>query len=153
MIIDVLMAYGRTNIDLLKKLFSFILELEPKYLEDLNVALKHFKIAFQMVQEQIDKNQEKIDFDGLAVYTMDCAATLGILLDVCPKSIEHCFDIQLEQTITNFYDTTLPQLYKQIYQINPLSKSLKILNQSRMELLSSFRCMSNMYLERILSNP
>lgn len=153
MVIDVLMAYGRTNIDLLKKLLTFILELEPKYLDDLKIALNHFKMAFHTVQEQIDKNQENTDFDGLAVYTMDCAATLGILLDVCPKSIEYCFDIQLEQSITNFYDATMPQLYKQIYQINPSANSLKILNQSRMELLGSFRCMSNMYLERILSNP
>lgn len=152
-IFDILIAYGRTNRNVLQELLMKIFTLDYRYVDDLKVALQYLKKSFQSVQEKIDENDQKTNFHDLAVYTLDCSATIGILLEVYPDSIQLALDIQLEQCITNFYDLTLPLFYKHICAIHRASPSLTMLNQSRMELLGSFRCMTNVYLERILNFP
>ena len=152
-VIDLLVVYGRTNAQLISAFLTAIFNIEPKYINDLKEALKHLKAQFHVIQDQIDKNDQNTDFSDLAFFTLDCSTTIAILLDVCPKAIELCLEIQLEQSISNFYDTTVPLLYKQISQIDAESSTLQLLNQSRMELLTSFRCLSNYHLEKILKNP
>lgn len=152
-IFDILIAYGRTNRALLQELLTQIFTLDYRYGDDLKVALQYLKKSFHSVQEKIDENDAKANFDDLAVYALDCAATIGILLEVYPDAVQFALDIQLEQGITSFYDQTLPLLYKHICEINRAAPSLGLLNQCRMELLGSFRCMTNAYLERILNFP
>lgn len=153
MLFDLIIAYGRPNSALLYRIFKTVLTVEPKYKNDLQQSLLSIKKVFEIVQAKIDENDAKTSFEELAVYTLDCAASIAILLEVYPDICEMCLDIKLEASITNFYDATLPALFKQIYLVNPMSYSLKHLARARIELLGSFRCLSNMYLEKILANP
>lgn len=152
-VLDILIAYGRSNGPLLQRLLTQIFAIDPRYRSDLSEAMAYLKRAFTNVQEKVDQNDALTDFDDLALYALDCAANICMLLEMLPEAIDVALEMQLEQTITAFYDTTLPLLYKHICAINSASSSLYFLNQCRMELLTSFRCLSNIYLERILSDP
>lgn len=153
MLFDIIVAYGRPNSALIHRIFKTVFTIEPKYADDLKQSLKYIKNVFEIVQQKIDENDDKTSFDELTTYTLDFAATIGILLEVYPDICEMCLDVKLETSITNFYDATLPALFKQIYTVNPMSASLKHLSRARIELLGCFRCLSNMYLEKILGNP
>lgn len=153
MVFDILMAYGRTNAQLLQRLLPLIFSIEPQYRSDLADAMNYLKSSFHEVQLKVEENGDKTDFDDLAAYTLDCSATIAILLEVYQDAVNVALEIQLEQSITNFYDLTPPLLYKHICAIDRASSSLKLLNQSRIELLGSFRSMTNSHLEKILSNP
>lgn len=153
MLFDLIVAYGRPNSTLLCRIFKTVFTIQPKYKDDLKKSLNYIKQVFEIVQEKINENDDKTSFDELTTYTLDLAATIAILLEVYPDICEMCLDVKLEASITNFYDAALPALYKFIYLVNPMSSSLKHLSRVRIELLGCFRCLSNMYLERILSNP
>lgn len=153
MSMDMLIAYGRSNIETLTELFNRIFTSNDQYISDLKTAFRDLEKSFQIIQQKCDENDEKTSFDDLATFTLDCCATIGILLTACPPARQYALEIQLEQCITNFYDVVIPKLYQQIHTINPESKSLEYLNESRMELLGSFVQLSNFYLEQILTEP
>lgn len=152
MAMDMLIAYGRSNIGALSELFNRIFSFNENYISDIKTALRDLAKSFQIIQEKCDENDEKT-FDDLATFTLDCCATIGILLTVYPPARQYALDIKLEQCITNFYDVVIPKLYQHIHTINAESKSLEYLNESRMELLGSFLQLSNYYLEQILNEP
>lgn len=153
MAMDMLIAYGRSNIETLTELFNRIFSFNEKYSSDLRTALLDLAKSFQIIQQKCDENDEKTSFDDLATFTLDCCATVGILLTAYPPARQYALEIKLEQCITNFYDVVIPKLYQQIHIVNPESKSLEYLNESRMELLGSFLQLSNYYLEQILNEP
>lgn len=153
MLFDIIIAYGRSNGALLTRLFKTIFTIEPKYKEDLAQSLDITKKAFDIIQTTINENENETSFDDLALYTLDCVSSINILFEIYPEAIEMGLTKKFEQIITNFYDLTLPQLYKQIFVVNPKAKSLEYLQQARIELLETFRSMSNFYLEKILANP
>lgn len=153
MAMDMLIAYGRSNIETLTELFNRIFSSNEKYTSDLTTALRDLAKSFQIIQQKCDENDEKTSFDDLATFTLDCCATIGILLTAYPPARQYALEIKLEQCITNFYDVVIPKLYQQIHTINAESKSLDYLNESRMELLGSFSQLSNYYLEQILNEP
>lgn len=153
MAMDMLIAYGRSNIGTLTELFDKLFSYNENYISDLKTALRDLAKSFQTIQQKCDDNDEKMSFDDLATFTLDCCATIGILLSAYPPARQYALDIKLEQIISNFYDVTIPKLYQQIHTINPESKSLEYLNESRMELLGSFLQLSNFYLEQILNEP
>lgn len=153
MAMDMLIAYGRTNIEALTELFNRIFSFNENYIFDLVTALKDLAKSFQIIQQKCEENDEKTSFDDLATFTLDCCATIGILLIAYPPARQYALDIKLEQCITNFYDVVIPKLYQQIHTVNPGSKSLEYLNESRMEILGSFLQLSNYYLEQILNEP
>lgn len=152
MAMDMLIAYGRSNIGALTELFNRIFSFNENYISDIKTALRDLAKSFQIIQEKCDENDEKT-FDDLATFTLDCCATIGILLTAYPPARLYALDIKLEQCITNFYDVVIPKLYQHIHTINADSKSLEYLNESRMELLGSFLQLSNYYLEQILNEP
>ncbi|KAG4072901.1 hypothetical protein HA402_006581 [Bradysia odoriphaga] len=153
MAMDMLIAYGRSNIGALTELFNRIFSFNERYASDLTTALRDLEKSFQIIQQKCDENDTNTSFDDLATFTLDCCATVGILLTTYPPARQYALEIKLEQCITNFYDVVIPKLYQQIHTINPESKSLEYLNESRMELLGSFLQLSNYYLEQILNEP
>lgn len=153
MLMDMLIAYGRSNIELLTELCNRLFSFNEKYSSDLVTALRDLAKSLQIVQDKCDENDAKTSFDDLATFTLDCCATIGILLTAYPPARQFALEIKLEQNLSNFYDVTIPKLYQQIHIVNPDSKSLDYLNEARMELLGSFAQLSNFYLEQILSEP
>ncbi|KAJ6639104.1 putative cytochrome P450 6d4, partial [Pseudolycoriella hygida] len=153
MAMDMLIAYGRSNIETLTELLERIFSFNENYISDLITAMRDLEKSFQVIQQKYDENDEKTSFDDLATFTLDCCATVGILLTAYPPARQYALQIKLEQCITNFYDVTIPKLYQQIHTINPESKSLAYLNESRVEILGSFLLLSNYYLDQILNEP
>ncbi|GAB0099409.1 activating signal cointegrator 1 complex subunit 2 [Sergentomyia squamirostris] len=151
MIFDLITIYGRTNAEMLEKLILMLLKIEPKYLGDLKEALQFVAKSFSTAQEQLEHEREIIQLlNDLCLHTLDCAANLSILLDVCPESREICVSINMEQTITSVYDNFIPNLYKSIYMYDEKSPYLNLLNRARVELLSAFRSIINYFIEKIL---
>ncbi|XP_075146407.1 activating signal cointegrator 1 complex subunit 2 [Haematobia irritans] len=168
MIFDLIIAVGngsKENTDLLHKIISTVLTIEPNYKQDLQHALSFFRAAFRSIHTQTENEgfegagggqpDESCEtpFDDVALYTLDCALTLSVLFDVCPEAKLIAIDIKLPQAIANFYDNTVPFLYKNIYLINEASKSLTWLNYARMHFLKAFRSVASNVLETILAKP
>lgn len=168
MLFDLVVAVGnasRENTELLRRIFDTLLTIEPNYKKDLLAGLAFFRTAFRSIHTQTENEGfegaggGQLDedcgtpFDDVALYTLDCAFTLSVLLDVCPAVRSYSSEIKLAQNIANFYDNTLPFLYKNIYVINEASKSLMWLNQARLQFLKAFRSIAYSYVEAVLTNP
>lgn len=168
MLFDLLVAVGNAmpdNAAILHKIFDTLLSVEPNYKKDLMAALNFFHAAFRSIHTQTenegfegaggglpDDNCET-PFDDVALYTLDCAFTLSVLLDVCPAVRSLCGEIKLGQSIANFYDNTLSFLYKNICLINESANSLMWLNQARLQFLQVFRSIAYSYVEKVLAKP
>ncbi|KNC23734.1 hypothetical protein FF38_01210 [Lucilia cuprina] len=168
MLFDLLVAVGNAspeNAAILQRIFDTLLSIEPNYKKDLIAALNFFRAAFRSIQTQTENegfegaggglpdDTCETPFDDVALYTLDCAFTLSVLLDVCPAVRSLCGEIKLGQSIANFYDNTLSFLYKNIYLINETAKSLMWLNQARLQFLQAFRSISYSYVEEVLAKP
>lgn len=168
MLFDLLVAVGNATADnaaILQRIFSTLLNIEPNYKKDLIAALNFFRAAFRSIQTQTENegfegaggglpdDSCETPFDDVALYTLDCAFTLSVLLDVCPAVRGMCGEIKLAQSIANFYDNTLTFLYKNIYLINDMAKSLMWLNQARLQFLQAFRSIAYSYVEEVLAKP
>lgn len=168
MLFDLLVAVGNANPEnssILHKIFDTLLNIEPNYKKDLMAALAFFRAAFRSIQTQTENegfegaggglpdDSCETPFDDVALYTLDCAFTLSVLLDVCPAVRSLCGEIKLAQSIANFYDNTMPFLYKNIFLINDTAKSLVWLNHARLQFLKAFRSIAYSYVETVLAKP
>lgn len=154
-VFDVLITYGRSNGTLLGQLVARIFATNDRLHDDLKEALAFLKQSFASVQDRLNTNATSdTELADLAAYTLDCASTVALLLEVAGKvAIQAAVDVQLDHSLTSFYDLTLPALYKQIYSVNPSARSLIALNRARIELLASYRTIINSYLDAILNEP
>lgn len=93
--------------------------------------------------------------DNLALYALDCAVTLQLVLEVYPAGRRLAAeDLQMTVGISKFYDEGIPELYKLICENSgPHAVGLKYLNSARIELLNAFHGISNFFLENLLSQP
>lgn len=153
MVFDILVAYGRSNTAIVNRFIQTILKIEPKYEQDLVESLNFLKTAFKTVQQKTEANETGTSFDDLALYALDCAYTIHTLIEIFPASHEYCRSVNMEQTVTNFYDSTIPMLYKNINIVNTNAIGVKYLNHCRIELLAFFRSIGQKYLDRIMANP
>lgn len=153
MLFDILVAYGRSNTIVVRRLIQTILKIEPKYKNDLIEGLNFLKNALNTIQQKTEANESSTSFEDLALYTLDCAYTIHSLIQVIPEAHELCRNLSLEQNVTNFYDSTIPMLYKNMWVVDPKSIGIKYLNNARVELLAFFRDIVNTYLEEVLTNP
>ncbi|XP_004535103.1 activating signal cointegrator 1 complex subunit 2 [Ceratitis capitata] len=168
MLFDLLMAVGDAdaqNTAVLRRIFDSLLRLEPNYKKDLLAAVAFFRAAFRSIQTQaenegfegagggdLDENAET-PYDDVALYTLDCAYSLSVLLSVCPEVQTMCFEIKLAQSIAEFYDNTIPFLYKNIFLINEAATSLGWLNIARLEYLKAFRSIAYSFIEAVMTQP
>lgn len=153
MVFDILVAYGRSNSRTINQLIQTIIKIEPQYHTELVEGLSFMKNALKTIEEKASANEASTSFNDLALYTLDCAYTLNALIEVYPAAHDLCREVHIEQTVTNFYDTTIPKLYNNILLINSDSVGIKYLNHSRVELLAFFRAISYKYIDEVLTNP
>jgi len=112
MLFDLLIAVGDAdsqNLAILRKIFDTLLTIEPNYKNDLLAGLSFFKTAFRSIQTQAENegfegagggaldDGLETPYDDVALYTLDCAYTLSILLEVCPVIRNACDGIKLAQ--------------------------------------------------------
>ncbi|XP_055617579.1 activating signal cointegrator 1 complex subunit 2 [Toxorhynchites rutilus septentrionalis] len=159
LLFDLLPVYGRENKHVLTLMLQTVFKLQPKYRQDLRVALQYLQSTFKTIQLQIET--DRIDgnvatvgtLNDLAVYTLDCCSTLSLLVELYPEVRPLCSELGFEPSITNFYDNTIVLLYRNIFAKDNESPYLGYLNSARMELLLAFRSIVNLQLETILDNP
>lgn len=120
---------------------------------DLLTILESLKNAFRTVSSKTDANESKTVVEDLALFALDCAYTLHVLLEIYPASHGMCHRLEVLQTITNFYDSTLPKLHKNLHLIDVNSHAFKYLNSCRLELLSFFRAIVCKCLDIIIQQP
>ncbi|XP_058445468.1 activating signal cointegrator 1 complex subunit 2 [Malaya genurostris] len=159
LLFDLLSVYGRDNKQVLTLMFQTIFKLQPKYGQDLKVGLKFLQTTFKTIQQQIETDRiegnvvSSARLNDLAIYAMDCCTILALLMECHPECRWICSELELEQSITSFYDNTIVLLYKNIHAMDNESPYLTYLNSARMELLSAFRGIVNFQLETILDKP
>jgi len=68
----------------------------------------------------------------------------ALVFSILRDSISHLF---LFRSIANFYDMTVPMLYKNIYMVNPGACSLRWLNETRQQFLFVIRRIVSLQME------
>lgn len=153
MMFDILIAYGRSNSSTISRLIQMLIKIEPMYHNDLVEGLNFVKNALKTIEEKAMANETNTSFDDLALYALDCAYTLNTLIEIYPAVHDVCRSVHIEQAVTNFYDSTIPMLYKNIWMVNPDSIGINYLNHGRVELLAFFRALAYKYIDDVLTNP
>lgn len=152
MLLDVLVVYGRSNEAVVKRLIECVIKIEPKYLRDLTEALRFTANAFDQIESNVKRNDDDT-LDDLALYTLDCAFTIHILLNFVPEADDICRQTGIGRKVTQFYDNSIPMLYKNLSMINRDAVGLKYLQYARFELLTFTRDICKKYLDEILAEP
>lgn len=152
MLLDTLVVYGRSNEAIVKRLIQCVIKIEPKYQQDLTEALKFTANAFDQIESNVNKNEDDT-LDDLALYTLDCAFTIHILLNFVPQADEICRKTGIGRKVTHFYDSAIPMLYKNLSMINREAVGLKYLKYARFELLTFMRDICKKYLDAIMAEP
>ncbi|XP_039448364.2 activating signal cointegrator 1 complex subunit 2 [Culex pipiens pallens] len=155
LLVELLPVYGcADNKPLLTRLLQTVFKLQPKYVQDLSVAVKFLQETFKTIQRQIESDRiegqvaNAATLNDLAVYTLDCCTTLALLVELYPDCRPVCADLGLEQSISGFYDNTLVLLYKNVFTMDNESPYLTYLNAARRDLLAAFRAIVQLQLEK-----
>ncbi|KAH8276726.1 hypothetical protein KR044_002143 [Drosophila immigrans] len=160
---DLVIAVGDgdpQNLCVLQTIFETVLRLQPDYIKDLQEALAFYENAFLSMQIQVDNEgcegagggalldpAADTPYDDVVLFALDCAYTLRLLLQLCPDLLQACEQLKLVQSIANFYDLTVPTLYRNIYMINARANSLRWLNEARQQFLNVVRCITRAQVE------
>lgn len=152
MLLDVLVVYGRSNEAVVKRLIQCVIKVQPKYQQDLIEALIFTANAFDQIESNVHRNEDDT-LDDLALYTLDCAFTIHILLNFVPEAEEMSQKTGIGRKVTHFYDSAIPMLYKNLSMINRDAVGLKYLKYARFELLTFTRDICKKYLDAILAEP
>lgn len=152
MLLDVIVAYGRSNESIVKRLIECVIKIEPKYQQDLTEALMFTTTAFDQIESNVNKNEDST-LDDLALYTLDCAFTIHSLLNLVPEADKMCRKADVLRKVTHFYDNAVPMLYKNLSMINREAAGLKYLKHARYELLTFIRDFCKNFVDAILAEP
>ncbi|XP_060664154.1 activating signal cointegrator 1 complex subunit 2 [Drosophila nasuta] len=160
---DLVIAVGDAdaqNLRVLQTIFDTVLRLQPDYLKDLQEGLAFYESAFLSMQIQVENEgcegagggalldpAADTPYDDVVLFALDCAYTLRLLLQLCPDLLIACEQLKLVQSIANFYDMTVPMLYRNIYMINAHASSLRWLNEARQQFLNVVRSITRAQLE------
>ncbi|XP_001354643.3 activating signal cointegrator 1 complex subunit 2 [Drosophila pseudoobscura] len=155
LLFDLAIAVGDSeprNVALLSQIFDSVLCIQPEYKKDLKEAVAFYESAFLSMQIQVENEgcegagggvpidgDLETPYDDVVLFALDCAYTLRILLQLRPELVETIEELRLVQSIANFYDLTVPMLYKNIYMVNPQANSLRWLNETRQQFLGVVR--------------
>ncbi|KAH8246433.1 hypothetical protein KR026_011448 [Drosophila bipectinata] len=164
MLFDLIIAVGDaepSNIALLRDIIESVLRLQPDYAKDMKEALAFYENAFLSMQIQVENEgyegagggapldaDLETPYDDVVVFAMDCAYTLHLLLLLRPQLVEMLEELRLVPSIANFYDMTVPMLYRNIHMINPQANSLRWLNETRQQFLLVARRVISLQLEQ-----
>lgn len=151
MIFDIIVVYGKTNAGPVRRLIEMLLKIQPKYRNDLIEAIKYFQTTFTTIQDEINQNDSSL-FDDIAIYVLDCAYTIQMLVCTVPNAYDICLEVKLEQLVTRFYDHAIPMLHKNMSLIDPNSAALQHLNFARLELIDFFYGLTNKCIQDVLQD-
>lgn len=161
MLMDLILACGEGNYKVLKRIFETVIQIQPDYEKDLEDAIKSFPQALLNVVQEIDALENSASgaydldtpYDEVVLFSLDSAYTLSILLEIWPPARQMCATANVQASLSRFYDSTIPNLWKNIHVINPLAVALNWLNHTRIQLLRSYRAIVNYFIEEVLNDP
>jgi activating signal cointegrator complex subunit 2 len=150
MIFDMIALYGCSNKDLIQKIISGILKIEPKYLNDLKAGMKYIQSTFSTMKKQVatieEENRNLFErYEDLCLYLMNTAVTLNILIELLPLDVKiYCSrDLHLEQSIASLYDNLIPTLFQHSKAVDSSAWFLNFISYARVELINTFRDLLN----------
>lgn len=150
MIFDIVGLYGYNNRDIVQKIITTVLKIESKYSNDLKSGMRFIKETFGKIKEQVSliekENRDLYEsYEDVSLYLMNIASTLNLLVELIPNDIKtFCsHDLHLEQSITSFYDSIIPMLYQNSYDVDSSAWFLDFINYARIELIHAFRNLLN----------
>lgn len=150
MLFDIVALYGYNNRDLVQKIITTVLKIEPKYSNDLKTGIKFVRDTLGTIKEQISliekENRDLYDsYEDVSLYLMNISSTLNLLIELVPNDIKsYCsHDLHLEQAIAVFYDNMIPTLYQNSTEVDSSAWFLNFINYSRIELIHAFRNLLN----------
>ncbi|XP_053661190.1 activating signal cointegrator 1 complex subunit 2 [Anopheles marshallii] len=154
---DLISIYSRDNIAEISRIIEFILNLQPKYIQDLKQGISYLLNAFTIIQtrcesELSEANSSEATLNDLTLYAQDCSSVLVQLITISTPLRQICSEMNAEFAISNFYDNVIIVLYRNIQEVNKHSQYLNNLNDMRVELLETFRSILCVQLNRILEN-
>ncbi|XP_032295792.1 activating signal cointegrator 1 complex subunit 2 [Drosophila virilis] len=163
LLFDLVIAVGdadEQNLKMLQQIFETVLRIQPDYLKDLEEGLAFYENAFLSMQIQVENEgcegagggslldpDADTPYDDVVLFALDCAYTLRMLLQLCPTLLAACEQLKLVQSIANFYDLTVPMLYRNIYLNNAQASSLRWLNEARQQFLNVVRRITSAQLQ------
>ncbi|KAL7744405.1 hypothetical protein ACLKA6_001792 [Drosophila palustris] len=152
---DLVIAVGdadEQNFKVLEQIFKCVMQIQPNYMNDLKEGLAFYENAFLSMQIQVENegcegagggalldSDADTPYDDVVLFALDCAYTLRLLIRLCPSLLAVCEQLKLVQSIANFYDLTIPMLYRNIFMINAKASSLRWLNEARQQFLNVVR--------------
>lgn len=161
MLMDLILACGEGNNKIVKKIFESCIEIQPNYERDLEDALRSYPQAMQNIVQEIEDLENSASgaydldtpYDEVVLFSLDCAYSLSILLDIWPPARKICANAKVQSSISRFYDCTIPNLWRNIHVINPYAIALNWLNHTRIQFLRCFRAIINYFIEEVLIDP
>lgn len=161
MLMDLILACGEGNSKVVKKIFESVIQIQPSYEKDLEEAIQNYPKALLNVVREIENLENSASgaydldtpYDEVVLFSLDCAYTLSILLDIWPPARKFCSAAGVQASLSRFYDSTIPNLWKNIHVINPYAIALNWLNHTRIQLLRSYRAIVNFFIEEVLNEP
>uniref|UniRef100_A0A182UVX2 CUE domain-containing protein n=1 Tax=Anopheles merus TaxID=30066 RepID=A0A182UVX2_ANOME len=152
---DLISVYSRDNDAQIARILDTVLQLQPKYIQDLKHGLSYLLNAFNIIQtrcesELADATVSEATLNDLTLYAQDCSSVLVQLVTVSPTLRTICAELGVEFALSNFYDNVLIVLYRNIQEVNRQSRYLAALNDMRVELLETFRSVLSVQLEKIM---
>lgn len=161
MIFDLAIALGSENHTVLNKIITQMIKIQPKYRNDLRNGLEYIQASIRSVEEQAQTIIQK-EIDGnapdshglemLTLYTLDCIVTLSLTLECHSECKEMSNSLGIALTLTQFYENSIPLLYKMVCENDRNPSTLKYLSQIRVEILNIFHGIVNYYLEQLLNS-
>ncbi|XP_063704430.1 activating signal cointegrator 1 complex subunit 2 [Culicoides brevitarsis] len=159
MIFDLAIALGPENGKVLNKIIAQMIKIQPKYHNDLLNGLEYVQASIRsvedqaqtMIQKEIDGNApDSHGLEMLTLYALDCIVTLSVLLEAFPEAKVMSNDAGLALTLTQFYDNSIPLLYKMTCENDKNEVTLKYLSRIRLEILNTFHGIANHFLELLM---
>lgn len=150
MIFDIVALYGYNNRDVVQRVITTLLKIEPRYSSDIKTGIKFIRDTLGTIKDQvglIEKENRDLfaSYEDVSLYLMNISSTLNLIIELIPNDIKfYCSkDLHLEESITRFYDNTIPQLYQNSHAVDSSAWFLNFINYSRIELLHAFRNLLN----------
>lgn len=155
MLFDILVSYGtgKDNLGVLQQLFARIFQLQPKYKYDLMTSLEYIRSdCLQSVQREIESSSRSlVKLNDLILFCLDSISILCMIVEVSPSiSVAAVLQIQLELEMTQFYDTVIPSLYKNVVVFEGHDAAIENLKMIRVLILKCFRGIVNYHLDEML---
>lgn len=153
MLFDILVTYGKDNLGVLQILFGRIFQLQPKYKYDLMASLEYIqRECLQSVQREIESSSKSlVELNDLILFCLDSISILRMIVEVSPKiAVDAFLKLELEQDMTQFYDTIVPLLYKNVVVFEGHEGAIENLKMIRVEILICFRGIVNFHLDEML---